>query len=122
MSPTTQTCDFLHAIVSRRETDDISIVTASCLLTESLKIKAIESNLEMSFYIIQLSPVSGVPSSQYTVEYLSQLLKDKKQLAAFPNVFHHVERLVDEGQLQHPPVFFCKLSPTVPQKRHFVSI
>ncbi|CAI5439544.1 unnamed protein product [Caenorhabditis angaria] len=33
---------------------------------------------------------------QYTVEYLSHLLKDKKQLAAFPNVFHHLERLVDE--------------------------
>ena len=36
-------------------------------------------------------------SPQYTVEYLSQLLKDKKQIAAFPNVFHHLERLADEG-------------------------
>ncbi|VDK64514.1 unnamed protein product [Cylicostephanus goldi] len=33
---------------------------------------------------------------QYSVEYLSQLLKDKKQLSAFPNVFHHLERLADE--------------------------
>uniref|UniRef100_A0A914E657 K Homology domain-containing protein n=2 Tax=Acrobeloides nanus TaxID=290746 RepID=A0A914E657_9BILA len=32
----------------------------------------------------------------YTVEYLTQLLKDKKQLAAFPNVFHHLERLADD--------------------------
>lgn len=31
------------------------------------------------------------------MEYLSQLLKDKKQLAAFPNVFHHLERLADDG-------------------------
>lgn len=33
---------------------------------------------------------------QYSAEYLSQLLKDKKQLAAFPNVFLHLERLIDE--------------------------
>jgi protein quaking len=29
-------------------------------------------------------------------EYLAQLLKDKKQIAAFPNVFVHLERLLDE--------------------------
>ncbi|CAG0879778.1 unnamed protein product [Darwinula stevensoni] len=29
-------------------------------------------------------------------DYLAQLLKDKKQLAALPNVFLHVERLLDE--------------------------
>lgn len=32
-----------------------------------------------------------------TTEYLAQLLKDKKQIAAFPNVFIHLERLLDEG-------------------------
>jgi protein quaking len=32
-------------------------------------------------------------------DYLSQLLKDKKQLAAFPNVFIHLERILDEGKL-----------------------
>lgn len=32
-----------------------------------------------------------------TAEYLAQLLKDKKQIAAFPNVFLHLERLLDEG-------------------------
>ena len=31
-------------------------------------------------------------------DYLAQLLKDKKQLAAFPSVFIHVERLLDEGK------------------------
>lgn len=30
-------------------------------------------------------------------ELLGQLLKDKKQLLAFPNVFIHVERLLDNG-------------------------
>ncbi|OXU25625.1 hypothetical protein TSAR_005726 [Trichomalopsis sarcophagae] len=39
-------------------------------------------------------------TTQSIADYLSQLLKDRKQLAAFPNVFIHVERLLDEG-LQH---------------------
>lgn len=30
-------------------------------------------------------------------EYLSQLLEDKKQLGAFPKMFKHLERLLDEG-------------------------
>ncbi|XP_044757561.1 protein held out wings isoform X3 [Coccinella septempunctata] len=36
------------------------------------------------------------PSTQSIADYLAQLLKDRKQLAAFPNVFIHVERLLDE--------------------------
>lgn len=36
-------------------------------------------------------------STQSIADYLAQLLKDRKQLAAFPNVFNHVERLLDEG-------------------------
>ena len=35
-----------------------------------------------------------------TPEYLAQLLKDKKQIQAFPNVFLHLERLLDEGKFQ----------------------
>lgn len=38
------------------------------------------------------------PSTQSIADYLAQLLKDRKQLAAFPNVFIHVERLLDEGE------------------------
>lgn len=37
-------------------------------------------------------------STQSIADYLAQLLKDRKQLAAFPNVFNHVERLLDEGR------------------------
>lgn len=37
-------------------------------------------------------------STQSIADYLAQLLKDRKQLAAFPNVFLHVERLLDEGK------------------------
>lgn len=38
-------------------------------------------------------------NTQSIADYLAQLLKDRKQLAAFPNVFNHVERLLDEGEL-----------------------
>lgn len=31
-------------------------------------------------------------------EYLAQLLKDKKQIQAFPNVFIHLERILDDGK------------------------
>ena len=37
-----------------------------------------------------------------TPEYLAQLLKDKKQIQAFPNVFVHLEKLLDEGKLFSP--------------------
>merc|ERR1719412_693790 len=45
------------------------------------------------------SPILGEPTNNNTqsiADYLAQLLKDKKQLAAFPNVFLHVERLLDD--------------------------
>ena len=42
---------------------------------------------------------SGSNSTQSIADYLAQLLKDKKQLAAFPNVFVHMERLLDDGKL-----------------------
>lgn len=35
---------------------------------------------------------------QSLADYLAQLIKDRKQLAAFPNVFVHVERLLDNGE------------------------
>ena len=38
-----------------------------------------------------------------TPEYLAQLLKDRKQISAFPNVFIHVEKLLDEGEC----IFMC---------------
>lgn len=42
-------------------------------------------------------------STQSIADYLAQLLKDRKQLAAFPNVFIHVERLLDEGKDSRRP-------------------
>lgn len=35
-------------------------------------------------------------NTQSIADYLAQLLKDRKQLVAFPNIFIHVERLLDE--------------------------
>ena len=40
----------------------------------------------------------GNNNTQSIADYLAQLLKDKKQLAAFPNVFIHMERLLDDGK------------------------
>lgn len=37
-------------------------------------------------------------NTQSIADYLAQLLKDKKQMAAFPNVFLHMERLLDDGK------------------------
>ena len=39
-------------------------------------------------------------NTQSIADYLAQLLKDKKQLAAFPNVFVHMERLLDDGKFK----------------------
>ncbi|XP_068155218.1 protein held out wings isoform X7 [Drosophila tropicalis] len=43
-----------------------------------------------------LTPQQQQQSTQSIADYLAQLLKDRKQLAAFPNVFTHVERLLEE--------------------------
>lgn len=44
---------------------------------------------------ITQSPSPG--SNASLADYLSQLIKDRKQLESFPHIFYHVERLLDEG-------------------------
>ena len=39
---------------------------------------------------------TSTPADLNTPEYLAQLLKDRRQLAAVPNMFFHVERLLDQ--------------------------
>ena len=46
-------------------------------------------------------------NTQSIADYLAQLLKDKKQLAAFPNVFLHLERLLDDGKRLFFVFFKC---------------
>lgn len=41
---------------------------------------------------------NSLNNTQSIADYLAQLLKDRKQVTAFPNVFMHVERLIDEGK------------------------
>lgn len=43
---------------------------------------------------------NNLQTTQSIADYLAQLLKDRKQLAAFPTVFNHVERLLDEGSYE----------------------
>jgi hypothetical protein len=38
----------------------------------------------------------GATNTQSIADYLAQLLKDKKSVTAFPNVFLHLERLLDD--------------------------
>ena len=47
-----------------------------------------------------VTPTNSISSKEdrSSPEYLAQLLKDKKQIQAFPNVFVHLERLLDEGR------------------------
>merc|ERR1711936_1514334 len=81
-------------------TDGASDRHAEILLAEHLDTGELMEYLECG--------PEGIPSNQQLVrmgdnnntqsiaDYLAQLLKDKKQLAAFPNVFIHMERLLDD--------------------------
>merc|ERR1712012_1082185 len=84
-------------------TDGASDRHAEILLAEHLDGGDTEELMEY----LECGP-EGIPSNQQLVrmgdnnntqsiaDYLAQLLKDKKQLAAFPNVFIHMERLLDD--------------------------
>ncbi|CRL07100.1 CLUMA_CG020099, isoform A [Clunio marinus] len=50
----------------------------------------------MTNQILQSDNPQQMQSPQSIADYLAQLLKDRKQLAALPNVFTHLERLLDE--------------------------
>lgn len=52
----------------------------------------------MTNHVHQVPDNSQQQSPQSIADYLAQLLKDRKQLAALPNVFTHLERLLDEGK------------------------
>lgn len=65
---------------------------ASCSSSSS------SSSSSTSAAAIAAAAAAAAANTQSVADYLAQLLKDKKQLAALPNVFHHVERLLDEGK------------------------
>ena len=90
-------------VVCRMRTEwdiDISEHQSSAVHKSSV---TLQSSQQLSW---ELSPLSAMRmgdvhnnNTQSIADYLAQLLKDKKQLAAFPNVFIHMERLLDEGEL-----------------------
>ena len=53
-------------------------------------------------------------NTQSIADYLAQLLKDKKQLAAFPNVFVHMERLLDDGELESENYRYMENTSAIP--------
>lgn len=65
----------------------------------------LQSNNSLSYGSLNASSASSSAATskqekiatEFTADYLSQLLKDKKQLASFPNMFAHLERLVNDG-------------------------
>ncbi|CAH1227249.1 Hypp156 [Branchiostoma lanceolatum] len=54
----------------------------------------IGNNMNMPHGSNMTKPAEPDPSS---VEYLAQLIKDKQAIAMVPNMFRHLERLLDEG-------------------------
>jgi len=42
---------------------------------------------------------NGSPQDKDRATYLQQLIKDQKTCLNYPNVFHHVERLLADGEL-----------------------
>lgn len=51
---------------------------------------------QMSYYAEQAAISDQQQQVPVSADYLAQLIKDKKQLAAFPSMFLHVQRLVDD--------------------------
>jgi len=46
---------------------------------------------------VTTAAVEPTPIDRNTPDYLAQLLNDKKLLQVFPNVFQHMEKILDEG-------------------------
>ena len=59
--------------------------------------RRVRSRLCQCHHIMRMGDTTN-NNTQSIADYLAQLLKDKKQLAAFPNVFIHMERLLDDGE------------------------
>lgn len=67
--------------------------TNSCSPLNKQQQRAIKNKLHQQSDINQQQHSNQVPIS---ADYLAQLIKDKKQLSAFPSVFIHVQRLIDD--------------------------
>ena len=54
---------------------------------------------------IEFTGIPGMERDKDRATYLQQLIKDQKTCLSYPNVFHHVERLLAEG-MKHFTLFF----------------
>merc|ERR1712223_1018843 len=81
--------------------------TGSCSETSAVTVRFLVSvcfiSVKIEFLECEPSPSQMMRmgdntnnNTQSIADYLAQLLKDKKQLDAFPNVFVHMERLLDD--------------------------
>lgn len=52
---------------------------------------------ELSISGWSASTAEGVSAAERTMEYLADLVKEKRQLGMFPQLFPNMERLIDEG-------------------------
>lgn len=59
-------------------------------------------------------------NTQSIADYLAQLLKDRKQITAFPNMFMHVERLIDEGNYSNITMIFKLIIAVLLHRRRLV--
>lgn len=74
------------------------------------------------------SPVEGLPLTighgmerdKDRATYLQQLIKDQKCCLSYPNVFHHVERLLSEGKGQVDEVIVGRTRPRISENFGFV--
>lgn len=62
-------------------------------------------NFSSAANIANIPVLNANSNSQNLADYLAQLIKDKKQLAIFPNLFIHVERILDEGNCKNSEFF-----------------
>ena len=65
--------------------------------SEETQLDSVNKHTETIQQIMRMGDTTN-NNTQSIADYLAQLLKDKKQLAAFPNVFIHMERLLDDGE------------------------
>jgi len=68
-----------------------------CLAPNAVSPDYSSSSSSISSECSVASPTSPASSSP---DYLAQLLKDRKQMQAFSNVFIHLGRILEDGKLQ----------------------
>ena len=72
----------------------------------SLQLCSTFSNSVVKDYSVDMGTETN-KDDRSSPEYLAQLLKDKKQLQALPNIFIHAEKVLNEGKSRPFREVFC---------------